>query len=661
MKHYIIYMLLLASSLHLYAQTPSQNFILSRIFKQTGAPVNDISKVNIQVQYLDGLGRPSQTVSVGQSTAGTDLITPIEYDAYGRQSRSYLPYAGGGNGAFQANATSAAGSWYLANSAGLQATPTPNDNLTRPYAETVFEASPANRALSLIGPGTRSRSSNFSYTANSGSEVKLYTYPTNADKFQTIPPGGNYASGTLFRKQTLDDQNYESVEFTDVKGRLVCKKVIASGNETLATYYVYDDFGLLRAVMQPQYQQDPSASNYAFLYDYDEHGRVITRYVPGGGKTDLVYDIFDRQVMSQDAGQFARGVWGFTKYDAFNRPVMAGEVTSASSRSNHQSAFNGSLSHHEDKSGAGVGYTLGNTLPNVAESNVLKVTYFDDYTFPGSQGYVNVLAVANNGAVKGQQTGSRARMLNQGAQWLVSTIHYDTEYRPIQTLRQLYDLGATAIERISTKYKYDLAAVVEQEKTEHLLTGAVTNSVLKTFAYDHADRLLSVKEQVMVGNKTKEAYTVAQRYNILGQLKSKYLHGYAADPTKYRRRTDYVNNMRGWVTEARTFYKKGANDTPFYGFALNYNNVLYNAQYSSGNISSMLFSGPDESTMTKGLSFTYDAASRLKSSTGLGGYLDVENGINYDFNGNIKNLVRAGSAVDNPYLYLCRQSAFGGQ
>ncbi|MGG7666647.1 DUF6443 domain-containing protein [Dyadobacter sp. BHUBP1] len=647
--HILLYIL---SSCGAFAQTASQNFVLSRTFKQTGAPANDVSKVNIRVQYLDGLGRPSQTVSVGQSTTGTDLIIPIEYDAYNRQPKNYLPYAGGGNGAFQTNAVSAVGSWYLANSAGLQATPTPNDNLTRPFSEAVLEASPANRPLSQQGPGTRSRSSNFNYTANSGTEVKLYKYTPNADIFQTISSSGNFVAGTLYRKQTLDDQNYETIEFTDVKGRLICKKVIASASETLATYYVYDDYGLLRAVLQPQYQQSANAANYAFLYDYDEFGRVITKYVPGASKTDIVYDVFDRPVMSQTGNQLALGVWGFTKYDALNRPVITGEISSAGTRSTHQSAFNASQAHHEDKSGAGIGYTLSNTLPAIVESNALTVNYYDDYTFPGNQPYVNVLAVANNAAVKGKPTGTRAKMLNASAQWLVSTTHYDSEYRPIQVTRQLFDLGATATERISTKYKYDIAAVVDQEKTEHLLTGAVTNSVLKTFTYDHADRLLSVKEQVVVGNKSKGAYTLAQRYNILGQLKSKYHHGYAANPAKFRRRTDYVYNMRGWITEAKTFYLQGATETPFYGFGLNYNNVLYGAQYSSGNISSMVWNGVNESIMSKGLSFTYDGASRLKSSAGLGGYVDIENGINYDLNGNISSLTRAGFAVDNlTYTY----------
>jgi hypothetical protein len=91
----------------------------------------------------------------------------------------------------------------------------------------------------------------------------------------------------------------------------VCRKVAASANETLATYYVYDDFSQLRAVLQPQYQDNPSTADYAFLYERDIRGRIIGKKTPGAGIVNLVYDNFDRQVLSQDAAQLARGVWGF--------------------------------------------------------------------------------------------------------------------------------------------------------------------------------------------------------------------------------------------------------------------------------------------------------------------------------------------------------------
>jgi len=632
-------------------QSTDQNFVLSRTFKQTGAAVNDVSKVNIQVQYLDGLGRPMQTVSVGQSTAGTDLVIPIEYDADGRQPKNYLPYAvdniANGNGKFQTGAAAAQAGFYDPSKAavlGLESA-----DMGRLYQETVFEASPAARTLSLQAPGNKSRSSNFIHGTNAASEVKLYRYAANADILQTISTNSSYEAAALYRVQTSDDQNNISVEFTDKAGRIVCKKVIASGTETLVTYYVYDDYGLLRAVLQPQYQEEANAGNFTFLYDYDERGRVITKYVPGAGRTDIVYNNFERPVLSQDAGQKVRGIWAFTKYDRVNRPVMTGEYTSASSRSDLQTALNASTAHHETTDGSTIGYTLNATLPAVAEADVLNVTYYDTYSFPGAQAYVNALAVSTNTAVKSQQTGGRTKMLVAGSAWLVSTVHYDAEYRPVQTVRQLHDLGAITTERVSIKYKYDLAAVVDQQKTDHESSaGAILNSLLKTFEYDHADRLLSVKEKVVIGStKIKEATTLAQRYNVLGQLRSKWFHAYNADPTKYRRRTDYVNNTRGWVTTAKTWYQQTAGtDLAFYGLSLAYNNPLYAAQYSNGNISSMMWSGKDKTTFTKGLSFIYDGANRLKTSTGLGGYADSESGITYDLNGNIKTLTRAGNAVD---------------
>jgi RHS repeat-associated protein len=636
MRHPLIYFFLLFCILtgHVQtavAQTGSQNFVLSRTYKQTGADANDISKVNIQVQYLDGLGRPSQTVSVGQSTAGTDVIVPMEYDALGRQPKAFLPYAGGGSGTFQGGAVGDQAGFYSGNAPQLE-----GSDLGRPYQETVFEASPSSRPLSSRAPGNKSASGSITHTANDGAEVKRYVYNG------TVTESGTFGAGRLYKTQTTDENGKLNTEYTDTKGRLICKK---AGSEALTTYYVYDDYGLLRAVLQPQYQDNASTADFAFLYDYDERGRVISKKVPGAGRVDLVYDNFDRLAMSQDANQLARGVWGFTKYDALNRKALTGEVGSGASRAALQASFNASQAHHEDRSGTSTGYTLGNTLPGAAAGDVLTVAYYDDYSFPGNQAYAGTLGAATTTtAVKGQQTGSAVRMLNAGATLLAATTFYDAEYRPVQSIRQLSDIGSLTTERISTKYKYDLAPVAEQEKTDHEASGAVTNSHLKTFTYDHADRLLSVREKLTVGAVIKEATTLAQRYNLLGQLKSKWLH--SDDAVKFRRRTDYLNNIRGWITDGKTVYKQseGSADFSFFKYGLAYAN---GGTYTNGNISQMLLGGKDETTLTKGLAFSYDGVNRLSGSTGLSGYADLENGITYDKNGNLKTLNRSGSAVDN--------------
>lgn len=48
--------------------------------------------------YADGLGRPVQTVRIGASPSGADLVTRTDYDSAGRESRSWLPVPVPNNG-----------------------------------------------------------------------------------------------------------------------------------------------------------------------------------------------------------------------------------------------------------------------------------------------------------------------------------------------------------------------------------------------------------------------------------------------------------------------------------------------------------------------------------------------------------------------------------
>ncbi|MCF2500431.1 DUF6443 domain-containing protein [Dyadobacter chenhuakuii] len=651
MNHYLKYMLLafLLSGPVKAQQTNSRNYVISRIYKQSGADINDVSKVATEVQYLDGLGRPLQNILVGQSPLGKDLVYTNEFDAAGRQPRQYLPYVSVGNGAYQSNAPADAAAWYNANSAGLQAA-----DLARPYQETLYETSPASRITNQRAPGNKSVSSVVRLKTNATNQINRYDYDPVAN---TIVQVGQYAAGALTYINNTDEQGNVTNEFTDLLGQTICRQVIAAAGNTLSTYYVYDDLKLLRAVLQPGFQDVASLTDYAFTYDYDERGRMVVRKVPGSGMTEFAYDQYDRLVMSRDANQKIRNVWAFIKYDAQNRPILIGEIASALARTDWSVVVDANTQHHEDRNnGINAGYTLDKTAPkNATEANLLNITFYDDYAFSkaANLSYNAAYYPSANLSVKSQVTGSRTRMLpGSGAAggWLTTVTYYDAEYRPIQATRELSDLGAGGIERVSSQYKYDLAPIISEQKTEQLLAGNVTHSHLATYSYDHSDRLLSVKEKIISGANTKEAYTLAQRYNTLGQLQSKWLH--SEDGTKFRLRTNYTHNIRGWLTEGKTAYKKDVNgpDLPYYGFNLAYNN---GANYTNGNISQMQWLGKDEANFSKGLTFSYDGANRLLGSSGLNAYPDTEKSITYDKNGNIKTLVRAGAAVDNlTYTYL---------
>lgn len=637
---YVLLILLITIHTSRAQQTNSRNYIISKNYKQAGANANNVSLVETEVTYLDGLGRPIQTVLLQRGTSGQNIIAAQRYDETGRKTKTYLPYSATGNGAFHANAIIETEAWYASNAPNLKRSAPPSAaDLSRPFHEAKFEPSPLNRPAGEQGAGGFSAASSMQYLVNAASEVKRYDF-----NGATIIQNGFYAAGMLVKVRKTDEENGVSLEYTDKRGMLICKQTL-TGAETLSTYYVYDNLLQLRAVLQPNYQDDNSLVNSAFVFDYDDRGSIIAKTVPGGGFTEIVYDQYDRAAMSRNANQLAAGKWAFTKYDALNRPVMQGEIASAASRTTLQSQFNASNAHHEIKSLVGVGYSLDKTLPGIAEADLLNVFFFDNYKFPhaASLNRANIYATASPDSPKGLATGSKTRVLPPGSGWLTSAVYYDEEYRVTESARELYDLGAGATERVSYKYKYDIAPVIAEEKTEQIVAGK-SNAILKVHTYDHADRLLSTKETVVVGAKSKTANTLAQRYNAIGQLQSQWFHGDNAGKL-YRKRTDITSNIRGWQTDGVTVYQKTdiGPEIPYFAFELSYANA---GKYSNGNISAYKWGWQEEASFTAGLQFTYDDANRLKESAGLLGYANKESGVTYDKNGNIKTLNRAGYATD---------------
>jgi hypothetical protein len=71
MKNLILSIIVLVATVNCLAQqTNSRNYIITRTFKQSGADPNDLSKVTTNVQYIDGLGRPLQNVTVRAKSSG---------------------------------------------------------------------------------------------------------------------------------------------------------------------------------------------------------------------------------------------------------------------------------------------------------------------------------------------------------------------------------------------------------------------------------------------------------------------------------------------------------------------------------------------------------------------------------------------------------------
>jgi len=684
---------LLATS---YSQTATKNYITTYTPK---VPLTDEMTVPAQtkenciktVQYFDGLGRPDQTIQVALSPVGKDIVQPIEYDQYGRDSIRYLPYRGGNsNGNYVTTDLTEQSAYYLS-----QFPSTPDKDY--PYALIVFENSPLNRVMKQGAPGSAWQPAQHpvrhAYSTNISNDVRLWTVNSN----NSISTSGFYLPGKLY-KTVIKDENWAPAsnldsllrtteEYKDLQGNVVLKRsYIKNGSnvDSVQTYYIYDDFGLLRYVLPPlavkkrgtQSYLDPSiqlVKDLCYYYQYDPRKRMIIKQLPGAGQVHLVYDNRDRLIASQDANQRVASKWLVTKYDHLNRPVMTAfkYFNPSESRESLQTflnTFQGTM--YESRIEGGIGYNLSSLNPkfSLTETDLLTITYYDSYqisdtlkfyendTVRVSNYYNSVTNKHYSEQTRSLITGTRVKVLNDYEHtagqftWLSTTIYYDDKYRPIQKLRDLKSSNSYDREIISTLY--DFIGKPKKVCTRQIFRGKV-NTVTESYFYDHADRLVQIKHKL---NKGTDQVLASMEYNDLGQLKRKTLHGQIGAGIQD---LNYAYNIRGWLDSINSpSVNPLASSTKKLNLGLYYNNVPAgmpaSAQYN-GNISSIVWNTPvatlpSDTTFfpayKKGYAFFYDNLNRLTASV----YRENKDfakgtGANnerytYDLNGNILSLSR---------------------
>jgi len=318
-------------------------------------PLGDVKQAT---QYLDGLGRPLQTV-IKQGAQATDqpaadMVSAIYYDQFGRETLRFLPFVAnstGGNasvsdGLFKINPFQQQAAFYGNPNGVLK-----GQGETWFYGHTEFETSPLNRMQKTMAPGNNwvgaSRGLKMDYWINTeNDDVKIWTVTD-------VPGGwgsyaisqGTYPTGELYKNIATDEKGGQVVEFKDKSGLIVLKKVqnaatADNGAGTgytnwLCTYYIYDDLNNLRCVIQPKGVELLMQNNWditslsgdilneqCFRYEYDGRNRLVMKKVPGAGEVYMVYDSRDRLVFTQDANMRAKTQWLATYYDELNRPIM---------------------------------------------------------------------------------------------------------------------------------------------------------------------------------------------------------------------------------------------------------------------------------------------------------------------------------------------------
>ena len=359
------------------------------------------------------------------------------------------------------------------------------------------------------------------------------------------------------------------------------------------------------------------------------------RKLPGCDAVRYVYDKADRLIFVQDGNLKGQGRWRFTIPDALGRTVLSGLCSEPLpvDGSAVEAEFTGSGSYK------GYAVKVGGTVRALSGSRLLTVNYYDNYDFLGKNGFpayaydssMESSGYGTKSDARGMLTGSVTGLAGDGAGQLYSVVYYDRRSRPVQ--RQ----GSNSLGGKETEYTaYNFTGQPTRLRHVHTAQGKAVRTEVRTYSYDHAGRLLTVKHKL---DALGEVTLVNNVYDDLGRLQSKSLHGSAVN------KQTYAYNIRNWLTGV-----SGSKFTQNLYYNTGNGVVKYN-----GSISSMTWKAGNESTV-RGYKFTYDGLDRLLNaiygetagiSTNANRF--SENVTNYDKNGNIKGLQRYGQTGASAY------------
>ncbi|MHA4847811.1 DUF6443 domain-containing protein [Flavitalea antarctica] len=678
----------------------NMNFMRMRQFNKVGvtteydaAALEDTRDVVQSTQYFDGLGRSVQTVTKKAADASGDLVTGTEYDAFGREWKQYLPYASGStDGKFKPNAQTEL--------AGFYTTQLPGEIFL--YSQNQFENSPLNRVSKYTPAGNAWTGSDRGVATKllvntTADVVRIWEVaPGSSGNFGTYSTPGSYLEGELSKKITIDENQKQVIEFTDKSGLIILKKVqlVASADNGagqnhdgwLCTYYVYDDLSKLRSVIQPRgvellIQNGWDINSLAgdilkeqcFRYEYDARGRMVMKKVPGAGEVWMVYDRWDRLIMTQDANLRQGKFWLTTKYDEFNRPIMTAKhydgtnTTIAAINANIQGNL-GAYSRFEQRNNLTAPcYSLSLSYPTVSSPELLTATYYDDYAWVGMYGASHLRSTEHDqfflgtGSAPYPQPPAQSSRLNGLVTGLwqtagaLSTRYYDAEGRIIQT-RAYNQTGNWDV--LSNQYSWVGQPLINVSKTVKGGSNAQTTEVISKISYDALNRLEKVEKRyrntLVNGNALTGFQTIVHNeYNRLSQLKKKTLGSTLQAPLEY----DY--NIRGWLLHLNKTYLQNTNSRErWFGYEVAYDNnqtlfagsTYANPQFN-GNIGGIIWKSNGDME-TRSWDYIYDASNRLTSAVfnqftsnyfnKLAGVDFTTSGIAYDANGNIAGMKHKG-------------------
>ena len=602
---------------------------------------------NTTLDYYDGLGRSYESIALGQSPTGNDLVTMTSYTGLDLVTHQWLPLSvqTGNHPIIPTNYVSQAETFY---------------SDTRPFQETKYETSALNRVIASVRPGAdyASHPATQTHGSNSDDAVRIlsvvYEELSGGEVVMKLKcDNRNYNNQTLY-KLTISDEDQKSITtFTDKLGRKILER--QDGNDT---YYVYDRKGQLCYVLPPlaASQITPGIHSdtidilkkYAYVYKYDERGNQIYKRLPGREPILMVYDVSNSLIMSQDGNQRENGTyWTLYKYDQLRRLVYTAAVDINSNNHEDQILYFQNRLVNEQFSTSPQTTSMGNTgysreYYHLAPTKLLSVNYYDTYDFliyvPESiREQMQYVAFDGNDSIAnttGLLTGTRTYYLDGSNNYSETVYYYDYRGREIQR-RTINHLGGYDV--LSTKYDF-VNNVTDTWSSQSTNNGIVTTEHYH-YTYDHANR----QDSTIYTFNDEPAITLqTYHYDELGRVHSRHIHD-GIDSV------NFAYDIRNQVTQIKS---SGYEQKYYYNQPCPIGYDLVAKSYN-GNISATTWTYGNK---TNGYMYYYDNMNRLKSTYSIinnnaGDYPYYEK-FTYDTHGNITALLRYDDrdVMDNMYF-----------